>query len=185
MDIVPNLGCIVDLSQTKKSRYIVPHHIHRQQIPMIGAGHRPKIQQLDTVCKYIATYRRLHPDKLVAVHCLHGLNRTFCVIMWWLCVHHNYDFTTAYNIFVQDRSAPTRRQLVNHMRTLIQSYLTSHEVVPPTLVLPFPPTPPPSHPNLTTHASVTTGMYHHEIVAMSTCTDTLPLPFARPVGSTD
>ena len=79
----------------------------------------PSPEALDNICTYIQHYLDAHPDRRIVVHCLHGRNRTFCVMMWWMCVFHQQPFSVAHANFVRDRGGPTRPHLVAHMRNLI------------------------------------------------------------------
>jgi hypothetical protein len=143
--VIPSLGCIVDLSQTKKSRYNTISKITRKQFPMMGAGAKPSITKLHSICQFMTSYIQQHPGKSIAVHCLHGRNRTFCVMSWYLCIFCGYTFQEAHSIFIKDRGPPTRVHLVEYMRNLIKEYQSKIGVSqlrvtpsPPPIQLPYP-----------------------------------------------
>ena len=96
--------------------------ITRKQFPMMGAGAKPSVAKLHTICQFMASYIQKHPGKSIAVHCLHGRNRTFCVMSWYLCIFCGYTFQEAYSVLVKDRGSPTRAHLVEYMRNLIKDY---------------------------------------------------------------
>lgn len=116
MDRFPNLGMVVDLTQTANpTRYYNPidleeNGIKHVKITVRGGGFLPESSQIDEFISIIDDFKRNNPGKLIGVHCTHGLNRTGFMICNFLIRKHGISGKDALQIFEEARGHQLERQ---------------------------------------------------------------------------
>ncbi|XP_017049535.1 RNA/RNP complex-1-interacting phosphatase isoform X2 [Drosophila ficusphila] len=85
---IPDLGLIIDLTNT--NRYYQPssltNHDVRHQKLMIPGKQTPPRRLAEQFCSYVADFlaNNADNDKLIGVHCTHGVNRTGYLICYFM-----------------------------------------------------------------------------------------------------
>lgn len=118
---IPNLGMIIDLTFTKK--YYDPveftnRNIEHQKI--YTKGH--EIPQRSLVTKFIDIVKKFlsdeqNSDKLVGVHCTHGLNRTGYFVCAYMILEQGRNPRDTINVFNKARSHQMER--ANYLNSLL------------------------------------------------------------------
>lgn len=114
----PDVGTVVDLrggaGQWPNPGYALGPETHYVRVPM--AGHRDRVdpRSLHRAARIIND--AYESGQRVLVHCYHGLNRTFCVYVYW-CVHfRGMGFSCAEASFRALRGPGTRPGIVEWLR---------------------------------------------------------------------
>ncbi|XP_017068803.1 RNA/RNP complex-1-interacting phosphatase isoform X2 [Drosophila eugracilis] len=88
LESVPNLGLIIDLTNTNK--YYKPsdltnHNVRHQKL-MIPGKSTPAPKLAEKFCRFVADFLESNADndKLIGVHCTHGVNRTGYMICFFM-----------------------------------------------------------------------------------------------------
>ncbi|XP_017124356.1 RNA/RNP complex-1-interacting phosphatase homolog isoform X2 [Drosophila elegans] len=88
LESIPNLGLIIDLTNT--NRYYHPsaltNHDVRHQKLMIPGKQTPNKGLAEKFCGFVADFLKSNADndKLIGVHCTHGVNRTGYLICYFM-----------------------------------------------------------------------------------------------------
>ncbi|CAG5094373.1 Oidioi.mRNA.OKI2018_I69.XSR.g13498.t1.cds [Oikopleura dioica] len=102
----PQIGLVVDLTNT--DRYYDKQQLYDQDIEYIkakmpGHGQIPSRREIFTLAGKINGFIEEHPDKIVAVHCTHGFNRTGFLVCAYLHLHKEYTIPRAVESFAKVR----------------------------------------------------------------------------------
>ncbi|XP_053962643.1 RNA/RNP complex-1-interacting phosphatase [Anastrepha ludens] len=103
MKTIPNLGMIIDLTNT--TRYYNPHSLMKKGLEysklMIPGHHTPPPNLVNQFKKLVMTFLKNNAcnDKLIGVHCTHGVNRTGYLICNYMISELNAKPEEAINKF--------------------------------------------------------------------------------------
>ncbi|XP_017961852.2 RNA/RNP complex-1-interacting phosphatase, partial [Drosophila navojoa] len=127
LESVPNLGLIVDLTNT--NRYYNPQtfldlNVAHQKL-MIPGHQTPTKQLAQRFCEYVTDFLDANPDndKLIGVHCTHGVNRTGYLICYFMITKMNMSPKLAIQTFADARGHKIERE--NYTESL--QHLTSEQ----------------------------------------------------------
>ncbi|XP_017868432.1 PREDICTED: probable tyrosine-protein phosphatase F54C8.4 [Drosophila arizonae] len=127
LESVPNLGLIVDLTNT--NRYYNPQtfrdlNVAHQKL-MIPGHQTPTKQLAQRFCEYVTDFLDANPDndKLIGVHCTHGVNRTGYLICYFMITKMNMSPKLAIQTFADARGHKIERK--NYTESL--QHLTSEQ----------------------------------------------------------
>lgn len=111
---IPNLGLVIDLTQT--TRYYDPSIFTKKGIQHIklmihGGGRIPDKKNVDVFARHVDQFlsNDINKDKLIGVHCTHGVNRTGYLICQHMVRQHNIAPETAIDYFESARGHPIER----------------------------------------------------------------------------
>ncbi|XP_023160037.2 RNA/RNP complex-1-interacting phosphatase homolog [Drosophila hydei] len=114
LESVPNLGLIVDLTNT--NRYYNPKtfmdlNVAHQKL-MIPGHHTPTKELSQRFCEYVTNFLDANPDndKLIGVHCTHGVNRTGYLICYFMITKMNMSPKLAIQTFADARGHKIERE---------------------------------------------------------------------------
>lgn len=118
---LPNLGMVIDLTFTKKyyePREFIDRNVDHQKI--YTKGH--EIPQRSLVNKFIDIVNRFlsdeqNSDKLIGVHCTHGLNRTGYFVCAYMILEQGRNPRDTINVFNKARSHQMER--ANYLNSLL------------------------------------------------------------------
>ncbi|XP_017020147.1 RNA/RNP complex-1-interacting phosphatase homolog isoform X2 [Drosophila kikkawai] len=120
MESVPNLGLIIDLTNT--NRYYHPNAFAandvRHQKLMIPGKQTPPRALAEKFCGFVADFLASNADndKLIGVHCTHGVNRTGYLICYFMITMMKKSPKEAIETFAAARGHEIERQ--NYMSSL-------------------------------------------------------------------
>lgn len=122
LESVPNLGLIVDLTNT--NRYYNPQafkdkNVEHQKL-MIPGHHTPSRDLAQRFCDYVTEFLEANADndKLIGVHCTHGVNRTGYLICYFMITKMNMPPKLAIQTFADARGHNIERE--NYTSSLLQ-----------------------------------------------------------------
>ncbi|XP_016994400.2 RNA/RNP complex-1-interacting phosphatase homolog [Drosophila takahashii] len=123
LESVPDLGLIIDLTNT--NRYYHPsaltsHDVRHQKL-MIPGKQTPPRQLSEKFCGFVADFLESNADndKLIGVHCTHGVNRTGYLICYFMISVMKKSPDEAIKIFSAARGHEIERQnYLNSLKTL-------------------------------------------------------------------
>ncbi|XP_034103352.1 RNA/RNP complex-1-interacting phosphatase isoform X1 [Drosophila albomicans] len=122
LESVPNLGLIVDLTNT--NRYYNPqaftdYNVQHQKL-MIPGHQTPPAALAKRFCHYVANFLEANADndKLIGVHCTHGVNRTGYLICYFMITQMNMAPKLAIQTFADARGHKIERD--NYTSSLLQ-----------------------------------------------------------------
>lgn len=118
---LPNLGLVIDLTFTKKyyePREFIERNVEHQKI--FTKGH--EIPQRSLVNKFIEIVNSFlsdeqNSDKLIGVHCTHGLNRTGYFVCAYMILEQGRNPRDTINVFNKARSHQMER--ANYLNSLL------------------------------------------------------------------
>ncbi|KAH8384738.1 hypothetical protein KR093_007128 [Drosophila rubida] len=122
LESVPNLGLIVDLTNT--DRYYNPQTFKDQKVEhqklMIPGHHTPSRALSQRFCEYVTNFLEANADndKLIGVHCTHGVNRTGYLICYFMITKMNMAPKLAIQTFADARGHQIERD--NYTSSLMQ-----------------------------------------------------------------
>ncbi|XP_034480032.1 RNA/RNP complex-1-interacting phosphatase homolog [Drosophila innubila] len=122
LESVPNLGLIVDLTNT--NRYYNPQEFRDQNVEhqklMIPGHHTPPTALAQRFCDYVTNFLEANADndKLIGVHCTHGVNRTGYLICYFMITQMNMSPKLAIQTFADARGHKIERE--NYTSSLLQ-----------------------------------------------------------------
>ncbi|EDW60408.2 uncharacterized protein Dvir_GJ20873 [Drosophila virilis] len=120
LESVPNLGLIVDLTNT--NRYYNPQTFTDQNVAhqklMIPGHQTPPKELAQRFCQYVTSFLEANPDndKLIGVHCTHGVNRTGYLICYFMITKMNMSPKLAIQTFADARGHKIERE--NYTKSL-------------------------------------------------------------------
>lgn len=101
------VGLIINLSNTSKyydnCDFQDDPDIEFAQIPCRGHAEPPKPTEQDNFIKMCDNFLSKNPEKIIAVHCTHGYNRTGFMICAYLCSKLDWSIEAAVNSFATKR----------------------------------------------------------------------------------
>jgi atypical dual specificity phosphatase len=100
--LVPNLGFVIDLTKTTRyydHRILLENGIGYRKIICEGHGHLPSNEQINRFISAVDQFAASNPDRLIGVHCTHGLNRTGYMICKFLMQRLEMTATEALDAF--------------------------------------------------------------------------------------
>lgn len=109
---IPRIGMVIDL--TNSTRYYNPQSllangvIHKK-IFCEGRGTLPGDAKVKVFMDAVAEFSARYPDKLIGVHCTHGLNRTGYMICRYMMEKLSIPADTAISAFATARGHPIER----------------------------------------------------------------------------
>ncbi|KAM8711172.1 hypothetical protein ACLKA7_000326 [Drosophila subpalustris] len=122
LESVPNLGLIVDLTNT--NRYYNPQAFRDQNVEhqklMIPGHHTPSQALAQRFCDYVTNFLEANADndKLIGVHCTHGVNRTGYLICYFMITKMNMSPKLAMQTFADARGHQIERE--NYTSSLLE-----------------------------------------------------------------
>ncbi|KAH8418697.1 hypothetical protein KR222_011460, partial [Zaprionus bogoriensis] len=129
LESVPNLGLIVDLTNT--NRYYSPQTFRKENVEhqklMIPGHHTPSKALAQKFCQYVTNFLDANADndKLIGVHCTHGVNRTGYLICYFMITRMNMSPKQAIKTFADARGHKIERE--NYTSSLLQLLQESEE----------------------------------------------------------
>ncbi|XP_017108507.2 RNA/RNP complex-1-interacting phosphatase homolog isoform X1 [Drosophila bipectinata] len=120
MEAVPDLGLIIDLTNT--SRYYNPESFTSNDVEhkklMIPGKETPSKDLAEKFCRLVANFLEDNADndKLIGVHCTHGVNRTGYLICYFMITKMNKSPSESIETFAAARGHEIERQ--NYMSSL-------------------------------------------------------------------
>ncbi|XP_053205003.1 RNA/RNP complex-1-interacting phosphatase homolog [Panonychus citri] len=111
--IYPDIGLVIDLTATTK--YYDPVIVLRygssyRKISIQGHGTLPNYQAISTFNQVVDHFLRFNRNKLIGVHCTHGVNRTGYLICQYMMTRYRMSARTAINTFRVGRHHQIERQ---------------------------------------------------------------------------
>jgi mRNA-capping enzyme len=102
-----NVGLVINL--TFSTRYydsddiIDDHNVEYKQISCRGHNEAPQPKEISEFIRVCKSFLARNPNKLIAVHCTHGFNRTGFMICCFLCSEREWGIDAAVQIFSTKR----------------------------------------------------------------------------------
>ncbi|GFY62764.1 hypothetical protein TNIN_193741 [Trichonephila inaurata madagascariensis] len=115
MDSIPNLGLVIDITNKQPSYYdpkeFIQNGIDVLKIPCVG-HHVPDDSVFFRLCNAINVFlmRNRRNNRIIALHCTHGINRTGYLICRYLIEHLRYSPQEALNTFALKRGYSIERR---------------------------------------------------------------------------
>ena len=122
---VPNLGLVIDLTGSPKpDRYyneseLIDRNIGHQKIVLQGFGQMPREKDIQTFIRAVDEFNSVNPDKLIGVHCTHGLNRTGFMICKYLILRKGINPAEALALFQNARGHEIERDV--YVKAILES----------------------------------------------------------------
>ena len=108
----PDLGLVIDLTTSTRyyeSSVLTPNGVQYKKLICKGFGHLPTADQVTEFITTINDFTRSSPDKLICVHCTHGLNRTGYMICRYLMDTFGWTGRQAIDVFERARGHQIER----------------------------------------------------------------------------
>lgn len=121
----PNIGLVIDLTPAKRYydpvRVLKPLGINYAKLPCQGGGSLPSYSDRQNFFNVVDDFRQ-HSDKLIGVHCFHGLNRTGFMICLYMIHKLNFSSKNALEAFRKARGHDIVRQgYIDHLYSTSKS----------------------------------------------------------------
>ncbi|GFR22760.1 hypothetical protein TNCT_13261 [Trichonephila clavata] len=126
MHKIPNLGLVIDITNKQPAYYDPNEFIHNgiDFVKIRCVGHNvPDDSVFFRLCDVINTFlmRNSGNDRIIALHCTHGINRTGYLICRYLIEHLRYSPQEAIHTFSLKRGYPIERE--NYIEDLYKIYI--------------------------------------------------------------
>ncbi|ALC40710.1 CG13197 [Drosophila busckii] len=111
---VNNLGIIIDLTNTNRyynRQVFIEQNVEHQKL-MIPGHRTPQRWMSEKFCEHVSEFLEANSDndKLIGVHCTHGVNRTGYLICYFMITKLNMSPELAMEAFAAARGHPIERQ---------------------------------------------------------------------------
>lgn len=124
-----NIGLVIDLTGSpRRDRYyheddFTGRSIQHVKLVIKGFGEMPPEKDVERFMDIVDDYHFRNPNKLIGVHCTHGLNRTGFMICKYLSVRRNMVPEAALSMFQEARGHQIERQVyVNEILATIPGH---------------------------------------------------------------
>lgn len=109
-----DVGLVINLCNTTKYYDIREFENHEgleyAQIPCRGHAEAPQAKEQGEFVKTCNAFLAKHPDKIIAVHCTHGFNRTGFMICYFLCSERDWAIEATVSQFADKRKPGIYKQ---------------------------------------------------------------------------
>ncbi|GMS81928.1 hypothetical protein PENTCL1PPCAC_4103, partial [Pristionchus entomophagus] len=107
------IGMWIDLTKTDRFYHVdevKKHDCEYRKIKMMGHGESPSLEEVAQFNRLVHGFVEANPDKLVAVHCTHGFNRTGFVIASYFADIMGWGYEAAVRMFAAARPSGIYKQ---------------------------------------------------------------------------
>lgn len=132
LDSFPNIGLWINLTFTDRfydRQEIESRGIVFKKLSCRGHGETPTEEQTDEFIRIVQSFVQTHPQKLIAVHCTHGFNRTGFLICSFLCQRDDWDINAAVTSFAAARPPGIYKE--DYLKKLFEQYGDSEDCPSP------------------------------------------------------